>query len=93
MLFGWEEGGGCHTYLCIFICVFTTYPLAYVYSVSHYTSSCPAEPISFTLASELVSDYIDKYNHISKAGCRNIRDVAEFETMRIHAGEEYTLAD
>nr|DAJ48569.1 MAG TPA: hypothetical protein [Caudoviricetes sp.] len=53
----------------------------------------PTEPISFTLASELVSDYIDKYNHINKAGCRNIRDVAEFEAMRIRAGEEYTLAE
>lgn len=53
----------------------------------------PNEPISFTLASELVSDYIDKYNHINKAGCRNIRDVAEFEAMRIRAGEEYSLAE
>lgn len=53
----------------------------------------PAEPISFTLASELVSDYIDKYNHINKAGCRNIRHVAEFEAMRIRAGEEYSLAE
>lgn len=49
------------------------------------------EPISFTLASELVSGYIDKYNHIHKAGCRTIRDVAEFEAMRIRAGEEYGL--
>lgn len=32
----------------------------------------PAEPISFTLASELVSGYIDKYNHINKAGCRRV---------------------
>lgn len=77
-------------YLCVYyipsrVCVFCI-------TLHLYTSSCPAEPISFTLASELVSDYIDKYNHISKAGCRNIRDVAEFETMRIRAGEEYTLA-
>lgn len=53
----------------------------------------PAELISFTLASELVSDYIDKYNHINKAGCRNIRDIAEFEAMRIRAGSEYSLAE
>ena len=39
-----------------------------------------------TLASEMVSSYIDKYNHAHKAGCRNIRDVAEFEAMRIRAG-------
>ena len=49
------------------------------------------DPISFTLASELVSAYIDKYNHIHNAGCRNIRDVAEFELMRIRAGAEYSL--
>ena len=49
------------------------------------------EPISFTLASELVSDYIATYNRKHKAGCQTIRDVAEFETMRIRAGKEYSL--
>ena len=51
------------------------------------------EPISFALASELVSAYIKDYNHIHKAGCRNIRDAAEFELMRIRAGAEYSLDD
>lgn len=51
------------------------------------------EPISFTLASELVSSYILSYNRVHKAGCQTIRDVAEFELMRIRAGEEYSLDD
>ena len=51
------------------------------------------EPISFTLSSELVSGYIKDYNHIHKAGCRNIRDVAEFEAMRIRAGAGYSLGE
>lgn len=51
------------------------------------------DPISFTLASELVSNYIQKYNRAHKAGCHSIRDVAEFELMRIRAGAEYSLDD
>lgn len=51
------------------------------------------DPISFTLASELVSSYIQKYNRAHKAGCHSIRDVAEFELMRIRAGAEYSLDD
>lgn len=51
------------------------------------------EPISSTLASELVSNYIKDYNRAHKAGCRNIRDVAEFEAMRIRAGKEYSLGE
>ena len=52
-----------------------------------------SEPVSFTLASELVSNYIKDYNHIHKAGCRSIRDAAEFEAMRIRAGAGYSLGD
>lgn len=52
-----------------------------------------SEPISFTLASELVSSYILSYNRVHKAGCQTIRDVAEFELMRIRAGAEYSLDD
>jgi hypothetical protein len=51
------------------------------------------EPISFTLALELVASYILSYNRVHKAGCQTIRDVAEFELMRIRAGAEYSLDD
>ena len=51
------------------------------------------EPISFMTATELVSSYVMGYNRAHKAGCRTIRDVAEFELMRIRAGEEYSLDD
>ena len=52
-----------------------------------------AEPIGLTATIELVNDYIDRYNNLHKAGCRNITDVANFEIMRIRAGREYSLGD
>ena len=45
------------------------------------------------MRSELVNDYIDRYNDLHKAGCRTITDVANFEIMRIRAGREYSLGD
>ena len=51
------------------------------------------DPISFMTAADLVSNYIQKYNRAHKAGCRHIRDVAEFEVIRIRAGAEYSLDD
>lgn len=51
------------------------------------------DPISFMTAADLVSVYIDKYNRKHGAGCRMIRDVAEFEAMRIRAGKEYSLGE
>lgn len=52
-----------------------------------------AEPIGFTATVDLVNDYIDRYNRLHKAGCRTVSDVADFETMRIRAGREYSLDD
>lgn len=52
-----------------------------------------AEPIGFTATIELITDYIDRYNSLHKAGCRTITDVANFEIMRIRAGRGYSLDD
>lgn len=52
-----------------------------------------AEPIGFTATIELVNDYIERYNRLHKAGCRTVSDVADFEIMRIRAGQEYSLGD
>ena len=51
------------------------------------------EPIGFTATVDLINDYIDRYNRLHKAGCHTVSDVAEFEIMRIRAGQEYSLGD
>lgn len=52
-----------------------------------------AEPIGFTATVELVNSYIERYNRLHKTGCRTVGDVADFEIMRIRAGQEYSLGD
>ena len=52
-----------------------------------------AEPIGFTATVDLINNYIDRYNNLHKAGCRTVSDVAEFEIMRIRAGQNYSLGD
>lgn len=52
-----------------------------------------AEPIGFTATVDLINNYIDRYNNLYKAGCRTVSDVADFEIMRIRAGQDYSLGD
>lgn len=41
----------------------------------------------------IADDYINKYNEAHMAGCKTVRDIAEFELMRIRAGKEYSLGN
>lgn len=45
------------------------------------------------IAIGVADDYINKYNEAHMAGCKTVRDVAEFEVMRIRAGKEYSLGN
>ena len=51
----------------------------------------PADSIVISVG--IADDYINKYNEAHMAGCKTVRDIAEFELMRIRAGKEYSLGN